>query len=323
MRKSARLLAIGAAVAAGPLIAMAASTVGDYIYSGHISDEEDFSLDAAFISPGEGLSSQSCSTAQFDAGTCIVTGGSGGGGIDGDGWENGWGYFGGGHNTDTGSDSGDRRGAPPPSDCEKLSIDTTLDSSDPMIASLLAKLSEQYHIALQRLGNLPSTSRFVLRDGSSVSASEIYRLLSRADFIVDTDTADWSSFGRAGSRGVIFYNGGDPVYRIRASYLQQFLASEEGAQFYIFHEISHVTSAGNARSAADYDPNSEGGREQTLREMAETEHWTNAFQLAIRSAMGFAPSPGHFTESERQSAPTYDPGHNSFGATVSQTATCS
>jgi hypothetical protein len=86
MRKSTKMLAIGAAAVAGPLLATAASTISGYISFEDSSPNDDFSLDEVFVGSGE--SGSASYQAQSD-GAIIV-----------------WGWSGGGYNTDNNDDPG-------------------------------------------------------------------------------------------------------------------------------------------------------------------------------------------------------------------------
>jgi hypothetical protein len=118
-----RVLAISAAVIAGPLLATAASTIGGYTSFEANPDEDGFSLDGVFIGPEIPPASQSCGPAQMNNGGCTVWGGGGGG--YGGWWGGSGGGTGGGYDT-TWQDHGGS-GDPPPTYADYLTWECEMD----------------------------------------------------------------------------------------------------------------------------------------------------------------------------------------------------
>jgi hypothetical protein len=129
MRKSIRMLAIGAAVVAGPLLATAAATMSGYVSFEQSAPDDDFSLDGVFVDSGD-LDPPPLAAAAPMEDVITVWGWIPRGGFWGGGSSWGGGY-------DTGNDSyryGDEGGDPQPipikgRDCaaEKVAAEEALD----------------------------------------------------------------------------------------------------------------------------------------------------------------------------------------------------
>lgn len=326
MNRFNKYVAIGTAVVAGPLLATTAVAVRDYVASNKSSEDDPLPLDSVFVSPNSGDCPGDICVDYYPPWTQCQTGDhwcfdtrTGGGGGNGGG-----GGGGGGCDSNDPYRCDDPGSPPPPTDCDQGDIDDHgLARADPSLQPLLFRLSEQYRLALGRLGSLPADSKFIYPDGSSVTTVELYRLLSRADFDVHREPVPYSP-GVAnwdGRYGHVVPNNGNPVYFTEVSWMQANLGTENNAQWWVFHELSHLTQEGQADWAQYSTPNSLGGTAMTPAEWEVGERFANALQFAIRTALNDPPltnGPG-----VQSAAPRYDPGSGSSAPTVAQAeATC-
>ncbi|WP_297800690.1 hypothetical protein [uncultured Brevundimonas sp.] len=151
------------------------------------------------------------------------------------------------------------------------------------------------------INSLSSTVVITMPDGSQLTGNELKELWSKTDFkIVDVPNGD--PYGNNGTGGA-FHQNGDPLFVIDINGannssnmgLMGYAANgQDGLNFYILHELAHVTSAGVAKT------NELGSVSEDL------ERWTNTLATGIANAAGV--SVGGFS-------PTY--GVDSQPATVS------
>lgn len=186
MRRFGKVLAVGSAVIAGPLLATTAVAIRDAVETGQNATDDDFSLDGAFVSPGPGQDPTASCDVNDDP--CVVTGGGGGGWWW---WTPGGEDWGGGGGSDGGCSSND------PSHCDV----TDPFPSNPFGIALIGRdCPTERLLAAEALNRIYSTNtgrdliNRVAANGTSISL--IVAQLSQSDIAFDsaTNRIEWDPY---------------------------------------------------------------------------------------------------------------------------------
>jgi hypothetical protein len=193
---------------------------------------------------------------------------------DGHGFGDGWGQG------DSGAGvPGSTSQPPPPPDSSSQDVIVTFSrpltqAEQQAVDNLKARVAS----ASGAINAMPDDAYVLLPNGDVVTGKELKELWARTDFYINEVG---TGYANGTTRGEADYNGGDPKVSFNIDLLSRYNVMSGGIEYLIFHEIGHMTLAGQRSNAAMDDDGV-----ITAAEVSANEQLANDIARAIVNAVG-------------------------------------